>query len=356
MRIGELARRTGLTVRTLRHYDDVGLLVPQERSPGDYRLYGAHDVDRLLAIQHLKSLGLSLDEIRAALDDPDFDAHAVLGRHIALVEDRLATERDLLARLRTLQSSVHAGWEDVIDAIALTERLRHPDAAVRFRAALTTPTHAPIGTVVERLRTEPEPGVREALTWSLVQHGSAAVAPVIAGLDDPDPAVRRQLAHVLSKLRDPQAVAPLERLLADPEPDVSAKAAFALGQIGGSAAVTSLVAALGAEEPLLADAVVAALVRRGSEALGPLSALVTTSRLPEVRRQAVEALAAMGDPAAIAPLVAALDDADPEVRLEALFGLAALPDEAASRAVVAARSSADARLRQVAQQLQDRKP
>ena len=74
LQIGELARRTGLTHRTLRHYDDLGLVVPSGRTGGDYRQYSPDDVRRLLAVQQLKSLGLSLGEIRAALDDPAFDA------------------------------------------------------------------------------------------------------------------------------------------------------------------------------------------------------------------------------------------------------------------------------------------
>jgi DNA-binding transcriptional MerR regulator len=62
-RIGEVADRTGLTRRTLRHYDELGLLVPAGRSGGDYRLYDEDDLLRLLQIQNLKALGLSLPEI-----------------------------------------------------------------------------------------------------------------------------------------------------------------------------------------------------------------------------------------------------------------------------------------------------
>ena len=53
LRIGEVARRTGLSPRTLRHYDQLGLLVPSQRSTGDYRLYSREDLVRLLAIAHL---------------------------------------------------------------------------------------------------------------------------------------------------------------------------------------------------------------------------------------------------------------------------------------------------------------
>jgi DNA-binding transcriptional MerR regulator len=73
--VGELARRTGLTVRALHHYDEVGLLVPSERTPSGHRRYGAQDVRRLARIVALRGLGLGLAEIRAALDGgvPDIE-------------------------------------------------------------------------------------------------------------------------------------------------------------------------------------------------------------------------------------------------------------------------------------------
>ena len=65
--IGELAGSTGLTVRTLHHYDRIGLLQPTDRSPSGYRLYGSEDVQRLYRILALRQLGLSLKDIDAAL-------------------------------------------------------------------------------------------------------------------------------------------------------------------------------------------------------------------------------------------------------------------------------------------------
>jgi len=63
LKVGELAKRTGLTVRTLHHYDAIGLLKPSARSEADYRLYNQADVGRLHAIQALRHLGLSLADI-----------------------------------------------------------------------------------------------------------------------------------------------------------------------------------------------------------------------------------------------------------------------------------------------------
>lgn len=71
MRIGEVAERTGLSFRTLRHYDDIGLVAPSARTEGGFRLYTSADVARLLLIRRMKPLGYALDEMRELLDVVD---------------------------------------------------------------------------------------------------------------------------------------------------------------------------------------------------------------------------------------------------------------------------------------------
>lgn len=66
--IGEVAARTELSIKTIRHYDEVGLVVPSARSAGNFRLYTSHDVDRLLAIRRMKPLGFTLEEMSRLLD------------------------------------------------------------------------------------------------------------------------------------------------------------------------------------------------------------------------------------------------------------------------------------------------
>ncbi|WP_197379231.1 MerR family transcriptional regulator [Mycolicibacterium mengxianglii] len=71
LQIGEVASRTELSIKTIRHYDDVGLVTPSARSAGGFRLYTADDVSRLLAIRRMKPLGFTLEEmgeLLAALD------------------------------------------------------------------------------------------------------------------------------------------------------------------------------------------------------------------------------------------------------------------------------------------------
>ena len=66
--IGEVAERLGLSLRTIRYYEEVGLAKPSERSPGGFRLYSDEDIDRLKRVVQMKPLGLSLETMRELLD------------------------------------------------------------------------------------------------------------------------------------------------------------------------------------------------------------------------------------------------------------------------------------------------
>ena len=68
MHIGELAERTALSLRTIRHYDEIGLLVPSGRSVGGFRQYTQGDLERLLLIRRMKPLGFSLEQMSDLLD------------------------------------------------------------------------------------------------------------------------------------------------------------------------------------------------------------------------------------------------------------------------------------------------
>ena len=97
-RIGELARETGLTVRTLHHYDQLGLLSPLSRTEGGHRCYTSGDVRRLHRIVALRSLGISLEEIGTLLDGEP-DPTGLLRRQLDVVEERIRKAADLQARL-----------------------------------------------------------------------------------------------------------------------------------------------------------------------------------------------------------------------------------------------------------------
>ncbi|MGD9482834.1 MerR family transcriptional regulator [Streptomyces sp. TRM70308] len=75
MQIGQVAERTGLSLRTIRHYEEVGLVPPSARSKGGFRLYTEADVERLLVVRRMKPLGFSLEEMRDLLEATDALAH-----------------------------------------------------------------------------------------------------------------------------------------------------------------------------------------------------------------------------------------------------------------------------------------
>ncbi len=110
-RVGELAAATGLTVRTLRHYDEIGLLVPSMRSSAGHRRYSAPDVSRLHVILALRGLGLALADIGDVLDRPDLDLAGIIRRQLRQVEQCLAVQRRLRRVLDGLLATLAAAAE-----------------------------------------------------------------------------------------------------------------------------------------------------------------------------------------------------------------------------------------------------
>jgi DNA-binding transcriptional MerR regulator len=138
LRVGELARRTGLTVRTLHHYDEIGLLRPARRSfavsGAGYRLYGPAEVERLTRIVLLKRLGLSLDEIRSGLDEPALSLARTLELQIVRLREEIDGSTRLLRRLEALAARL-GGAADVpaedlmetLEGIAMYEKHFTPE-------------------------------------------------------------------------------------------------------------------------------------------------------------------------------------------------------------------------------------
>lgn len=108
LRIGEVAERTELSLRSLRHWDEVGLLRPSGRTDGGFRLYTEADVDKILVIRRMKPLGFTLDEMSAAMRDlellvdegagGDEGAVEAARARLTLVLEEAATRRSTLER------------------------------------------------------------------------------------------------------------------------------------------------------------------------------------------------------------------------------------------------------------------
>ena len=115
--VGRVAEIAGVSVRTLHHYDDIGLLRPDKRSPGGYRLYKASDLERLRQILLYRELGFSLEETAVILDDPRADPVAHLRRQHNLLNDRIE-------RLRRMSAAVEAEMEARQMGISMTPEER----------------------------------------------------------------------------------------------------------------------------------------------------------------------------------------------------------------------------------------
>ncbi len=105
MQIGEAADRVGLSIRTIRHYEEAGLIVPSARSDGGFRLYTEPDLDRLRVVKRMKPLGFTLDEMRDLLAILD-DLTAGTGDRTVLLERLAGYHEAALARVRTLHDQL----------------------------------------------------------------------------------------------------------------------------------------------------------------------------------------------------------------------------------------------------------
>jgi MerR family transcriptional regulator, thiopeptide resistance regulator len=129
VRIGSLAAATGLSVRALRHYDEIGLLKPSGRSDAGHRLYRGSDLERLYRIRLLRSLGVALPEIGRALNDPSSDLHSVIATHLDNLDRRIDASNRLRARLgqllQSLATSVHPEPEHLTKVLEAMSMLDH---------------------------------------------------------------------------------------------------------------------------------------------------------------------------------------------------------------------------------------
>jgi DNA-binding transcriptional MerR regulator len=131
-KVGEVAEATGLTVRTLHHYEAIGLLAASERTPSGHRLYAPADIERLYRICLLRRLGLALDEIGSALDDTGFDTRAAIERHRVELERRMAAEAQLRAHLVRMESA----GPTTEDLLRVLEEMTMLDTTVQRRIGI----------------------------------------------------------------------------------------------------------------------------------------------------------------------------------------------------------------------------
>ncbi|ADG79056.1 Transcriptional regulator, MerR family OS=Tsukamurella paurometabola (strain ATCC 8368 / DSM/ CCUG 35730 / CIP 100753 / JCM 10117 / KCTC 9821 / NBRC 16120/ NCIMB 702349 / NCTC 13040) OX=521096 GN=Tpau_2451 PE=4 SV=1 [Tsukamurella paurometabola] len=328
MKIGEVARRSGVSARMLRHYDALGLVRPSGRTVAGYREYADTDLRRIFHVESLRTLGLSLKEIGRALDDPGFTPSALVDDLIAQTQQTIETQTTLLARLRQVAAAEPRAWDEVLDVVSLLRRLAAPSTGERQHAALDAVGAAPGVVLADALLREDNLNVAGALRWALVQDDATAgdlgdaVRVLEQALESPDQLVRRRAAETLAEFPGDAA---LRAALGHHDPTVRGVVAIELGARGDTVAVPELIAMIlrGDRDVPAAEAlaVIALGPEREQGIIADLMSAFAGSGEYSVRQRVVQALAEFAGPAATAALDALRGDADERIARTAEYVL-----------------------------------
>lgn len=117
LKVGDLARRAGLSIRTLHYYDEIGLLSPAMRTDSGHRLYTRADIERLQKIRSLQQIGFSLEQVRDALHRRDFSLRRVLDTHLERLREQSALQQRLIGRIEALLKTVETGRTASVDEL-----------------------------------------------------------------------------------------------------------------------------------------------------------------------------------------------------------------------------------------------
>ncbi|GAB4055000.1 HEAT repeat domain-containing protein [Catellatospora paridis] len=326
MLIGEVARRSGVSARMLRHYDSLGLVRPTGRSGTGYREYSGEDIRRIFHIESLRSLGLSLREVGRALDDPDFTPSSLVDDLIQQTLDRIADETELLTRLRRIGAAEPTGWEDVLQIVALLQALGSDSAGKRQRAALASAAgdRTPVEALVEAALSETDPNVAGALRWALARSGDDGLALLAQGLAAPEAEVRKRAVQAIAAIGNDAANTLLHDALTNADIVVRRYAALALGPHGVTDTIPTLIDMVVAEvndvdaadalsalagDPALADRIATGLIAHLDSGAADSSA----------RRRLTQALAGIPGSTAFRTLAELTQDEDRGVALTAAY-------------------------------------
>ncbi|KAM3099085.1 MerR family transcriptional regulator [Phormidesmis sp. 146-12] len=107
-KVGDLAKQTGVSVRTLHYYDEIGLLSPSQRTEAGYRVYGEDDIIRLQQIVSLRQIGFSLEQIRDCLGQEQFSPHHVVQLHLSQLREQMALQQQLYTKLESILAHLQA--------------------------------------------------------------------------------------------------------------------------------------------------------------------------------------------------------------------------------------------------------
>jgi MerR family transcriptional regulator, thiopeptide resistance regulator len=207
-KVGELAEATGLTVRTLHHYDEIGLLKPSRRTRAGHRLYGEGDVARLQQVTSLRQLGFPLEQIRDLLDRRGMSPREIVELHLGRVREQIEHQRTLCERLERIAKHFEAAETvstheliQTIEATTMYDKYYTPEQREQLNARATVigeerirQSQADWQTLMDEVRAEMDRGTDPAdpRVRALAARWDALVAEFTGG----DPGIAQSLGRM----------------------------------------------------------------------------------------------------------------------------------------------------------------
>lgn len=328
MLIGEVSRRTGVSTRMLRYYDSHGLVTPSHRTSGGYREYSRDDLGRLMKVESLRSLGMGVEEVRTALDDPALDVAAVVDRLREETRERIRDEQTLLAQLDSLRDhhdDPPDSWDDVLTVTSLLSALRSRHSGTRQAAVLRTAPGRATTALATSYLDEADPNVAGTLRWSLARAGENAVPALTARMTSADAAARLRIVEALGGIAGDTSTAALKILADDKDCSVRSRAVLSLAHREADDALTGRLVSMvvDGDRDVEAAEALASLCRRhphtAEEVVSQLASSGATAP-QDARLRTVQALAELIGTAgtvAVTALATFTTDPDPTVALTA---------------------------------------
>jgi DNA-binding transcriptional MerR regulator len=219
LKIGELAQRSGLTVRTLHHYDDIGLLTPSARSDAGYRLYHRNDISRLQQIQALRRFGMALADIGHFLANPGASRTDVIARQLAALDHQIAEAGRLRDQLTRLQAQLLQGeepalstWLTTLEHMTVYDKYFSQEELSKMPLYHSTPAQTEWAALVAQVQQQMDAGV--APTAPAAQQLAVRWMQMLARDSGPDPAIAHRLDHMWAQeagVREHSGITPAVR-------------------------------------------------------------------------------------------------------------------------------------------------
>lgn len=144
MKVGELAKKTGISVRTLHHYDEIGLLVPSGKTEAGHRIYLDPEIKRLQQIMSLRAVGFSLERIKQLLDEKNLSLQDALAIHLNHLQKEMLERQKLIGEIQAMAEKISSLSQDpsvndlldLIEATKMFEKYYTPEqlATLKSRA------------------------------------------------------------------------------------------------------------------------------------------------------------------------------------------------------------------------------